>query len=107
MSQSPHFPSASTLSLSADHPSYAPAATLQTSTKLENAQAELRACEAHLTAKEKELEVARVTAIRDGLRIRCDALIECGQVWVDMGRDALRTSEDLQVGSGMCTYHSW
>ncbi|KAJ3793561.1 hypothetical protein GGU11DRAFT_818607 [Lentinula aff. detonsa] len=46
--------------------------------KLQTAQAELQACEAHLAKKELELDGKRSSAIRDGLRIRFRALGQCG-----------------------------
>lgn len=100
MSQHQHFASSSSLSLSVDHPTYAPNASLPTSNKLAAAQTELQACEAHLAAKERELELIRVTTIRDGLRIRCSALVECGRVWLEMGKEGLHALEGLQVGEG-------
>ncbi|KAF9449205.1 hypothetical protein P691DRAFT_574737 [Macrolepiota fuliginosa MF-IS2] len=100
ISQHQRFPSSSSLSLSVDHSAYTPSASLPTSSKLANAQTELQACEAHLAVKERELEVARVASIRDGLHIRCDALVECGRDWVEMGKVALRTLEGLQVAEG-------
>ncbi|KAF5350003.1 hypothetical protein D9756_009056 [Leucocoprinus leucothites] len=87
-------PSSSSLSLSLEH-SYAPSTPLPTSSKLAAAQAELQACEVHLAEKERQLEGARITALRDGLRIRCSALIECGMSWAEMGRDALHATESL------------
>lgn len=106
ISHPPRFASESSLSLSIDHSSYSPS-SLQTSTKLENAQAELRACETHLTVKEAELEVARVIAIRDGLRIRCDAFIDCGRAWVDMGQKGIRISADLQIDRRTPALYIW
>ncbi|KXN91531.1 hypothetical protein AN958_00553 [Leucoagaricus sp. SymC.cos] len=92
-------PSTSSLSLSLEN-SYAPSSSLPISNKLAAARAELQACEAHLANKERELEGARITAIRDGLRIRCNALTECGRTWVEMGGQALQTAENLQVKEG-------
>ncbi|KIK95392.1 hypothetical protein PAXRUDRAFT_25520 [Paxillus rubicundulus Ve08.2h10] len=65
-----------------------------TNTKLAQAQAELQACEAHLAAKEQALEARRISIARDGLGARCRALIDCGWVWGEMGKEGLRT---LQV----------
>ncbi|KAF8838535.1 hypothetical protein BDN67DRAFT_75841 [Paxillus ammoniavirescens] len=62
-----------------------------TNTKLGQAQAELQACEAHLAAKEQELEARRISIARDGLGARCRALIDCGWVWGEMGKEGLRT----------------
>ena len=73
---------------------------LPASHKLATAQAELQACESHLSKKEKELQVARTIALRDGLSIRCNALMECGMAWVDAGKDALHATESLLIDSG-------
>ncbi len=93
----------STLSLSADHSTstYTPSVPLVTSTKLAAAQAELQACEAQLAAKERELEKSRITAIRDGLRIRCSGLVQCGRTWVATGKDASNVLESLHLDEGM------
>ncbi|KAF9222111.1 hypothetical protein BS17DRAFT_756261 [Gyrodon lividus] len=69
-----------------------------TNTKLGQAQTELQACEAHLAAKEQELEARRISVVRDGLGARCRALIDCGWVWGEMGKEGLRT---LQAFSGV------
>lgn len=61
--------------------------------KLGHAQAELQACEAHLVLKEQELERVRVKAVIGGLRRRCTALVECGWIWGEKGKEALRTLE--------------
>lgn len=63
--------------------------------KLGAAQAELQACEAHLAAKEKELDELRVTAIRRGLEARCKAMVECGWNWGEMGKEGLRALEGI------------
>ncbi|THU96049.1 hypothetical protein K435DRAFT_665193 [Dendrothele bispora CBS 962.96] len=55
--------------------------------KLQAAQAELQACEAHLAIKEAELERLRVGAVTDGLRVRFRALAECGARWVEVGKE--------------------
>jgi len=73
---------------------------LPASYKLATAQAELQACESHLAKKEKELQVARTIALRDGLSIRCNALVECGMAWADAGKDALHAAESLLIDSG-------
>jgi len=73
---------------------------LPASAKLAAAQAELQACESHLAKKEKELQVARTTALRDGLCIRCNALVECGIAWAEAGKDALHVTESLLIASG-------
>ncbi|KAG5643468.1 hypothetical protein DXG03_000900 [Asterophora parasitica] len=68
---------------------------LPTSAKLSAAQAELQACEAHLATKERELAVGRTNALREGLSLRCRALVECGWVWGEMGKEALRVLDGL------------
>ncbi|KAH7918637.1 hypothetical protein BV22DRAFT_980218, partial [Leucogyrophana mollusca] len=76
-------------------------------TKLAQAQAELQACEAHLAAKEQELDRARTATARDGLAARCRALIDCGWVWREMGKDGLRTLGVLSttLGNGSTNGH--
>lgn len=69
---------------------------VQTSTKLATAQSELQACEAHLAAKERELDVMRNVAIKSGLSARCKALVECGWSWGEMGKEGLRALESLE-----------
>ncbi|KAK0200143.1 hypothetical protein DFS33DRAFT_1456473 [Desarmillaria ectypa] len=69
--------SSSTLSLKSDESS---------NKKLQNAQAELQACEAHLAMKEKELDVRRFGAVRDGLIVRSKALTDCGWRWIEVGK---------------------
>ena len=66
------------------------------SSKLGAAQAELQACEAHLAAKEKELDDLRVSAIRRGLEVRCKAMVECGWNWGEMGKEGLRALEGIE-----------
>ncbi|KAK7047813.1 hypothetical protein VNI00_006141 [Paramarasmius palmivorus] len=90
------YQSSSTLSLksSEDHPSttygsspsFFSGAT-NVNKKLQSAQAELQACEAHLALKEKELEVKRTTAVREGLRVRFRALADCGWRWTQVGKE--------------------
>ncbi|KAH7886486.1 hypothetical protein F5I97DRAFT_1829119 [Phlebopus sp. FC_14] len=67
--------------------------------KLAHAQAELQACEAHLAAKEQELELGRLSVARDGLGARCRALIDCGWVWGEMGKEGLRALQALRADS--------
>jgi len=69
------------------------------SSKLSAAQAELQACEAHLAAKEKDLDERRITAVRRGLEARCKAMVECGWNWGEMGKEGLRALEEID-GSG-------
>jgi hypothetical protein len=69
------------------------------SSKLSAAQAELQACEAHLAAKEKDLDERRITAVRRGLETRCKAMVECGWNWGEMGKEGLRALEEID-GSG-------
>lgn len=63
--------------------------------KITAAQAELQACESHLAENERDLEKHRIHAIRQGLKLRCEALVHCGWVWGEMGRRALSMLEDL------------
>ncbi|PBK68070.1 hypothetical protein ARMSODRAFT_937533 [Armillaria solidipes] len=85
-------PTSSTLSLKSDESpsmSYTSSPTflsLGANKKLQNAQAELQACEAHLAMKEKELDVKRFGAVRDGLAVRSKALTDCGWRWVEIGK---------------------
>ncbi|KAG6864355.1 hypothetical protein C0991_010253, partial [Blastosporella zonata] len=69
--------------------------------KLTHAQAELQACEATLAQKKSALQVGRAEALRDGLGLRCRAMVECGWVWGEMGRQALEALDriDLNIGS--------
>ncbi|KAK0481980.1 hypothetical protein EDD18DRAFT_1202270 [Armillaria luteobubalina] len=89
---SPNTTSSSTLSLTSDESpsmSYTSSPTflsLGANKKLQNAQAELQACEAHLAMKEKELDVKRFGAVRDGLAVRSKALTDCGWRWVEIGK---------------------
>ncbi|KAJ8091706.1 hypothetical protein PM082_020941 [Marasmius tenuissimus] len=55
--------------------------------KLQAAQSELQACEAHLAIKEHELDVKRTGAVREGLQTRFHALSECGHRWAQVGKD--------------------
>ncbi len=61
--------------------------------KLSHAQAELQACEAHLALKEQDLERVRVRAVIGGLKRRCKALVECGWIWGEKGKEALHALE--------------
>jgi hypothetical protein len=88
-------------SLTPLNPSNTSAITLTGSSKLNHAQAELQACEAHLAEKEKELEDIREKAIKRGLERRCKALVACGWTWGERGKQALRALEAL--GSNQAT----
>lgn len=66
--------------------------------KLQLAQSELQACEAHLAKKESELDLRRSTAIRDGLRVRFRALAQCGWLWTQVGKEG---EVVLGIESGM------
>ncbi|KDQ12630.1 hypothetical protein BOTBODRAFT_413835 [Botryobasidium botryosum FD-172 SS1] len=72
----------------------------QPETKLSLAQAELQACEAHLAGMESELEVRRRRALRNGLEARCKALVDCGWVWGEKGKDGLRKLHSIGVENG-------
>jgi len=75
-------------------------ASFSSSTKLAAAQSELQACETHLAAKERELAIKRCTALRDGLGARIKALIECGWVWSEVGKEALHVLEEMETEPG-------
>lgn len=79
---------------------------VQLGTKMNSAQAELQACEAHLAAKEKELDILRADTIRNGLQARCQAMVECGWTWGEMGKEALRVLETMDAGNGYGTFNS-
>lgn len=73
------------------------------SSKLNVAQSELQACEAQLANKERELEVLRLGTIRVGLHARCTAMVNCGWLWGEMGKEGLRVLESLDaMTSGHC-----
>ncbi|KAF8907068.1 hypothetical protein CPB84DRAFT_1878705 [Gymnopilus junonius] len=74
-------------------------ASFSSSSKLAAAQSELQACENHLAAKERELAIKRCLTVRDGLGTRIRALIECGWVWGEVGKQALQALEELKVES--------
>ncbi|KAK0184369.1 hypothetical protein F5146DRAFT_1075385 [Armillaria mellea] len=99
----PNTKSSSTLSLKSDESpsmSYTSSPTflsLGANKKLQNAQAELQACEAHLAMKEKELDVKRFGAVRDGLAVRSKALADCGWRWVEIGK---QVDSVLNEGAG-------
>ncbi|KAF8509481.1 hypothetical protein JB92DRAFT_2946120 [Gautieria morchelliformis] len=63
--------------------------------KITVAQTELQACESHLAESERELERHRLLAIGQGLKLRCEALVQCGRVWGEMGRRALSMVDEL------------
>ncbi|KAI0654270.1 hypothetical protein C8Q70DRAFT_528399 [Cubamyces menziesii] len=68
--------------------------------KLSAAQAELQACEAHLAAKEQELNVFRLHTIKSGLQARCKALVDCGWAWGEMGKEGMRALDVLDMANG-------
>ena len=72
--------------------------------KLSAAQAELQACEAHLAAKEQELNVFRLHTIKSGLQARCKALVDCGWAWGEMGKEGIRALDVLDMANGHGTY---
>lgn len=90
-----HHPSASSSSLKSDFSS-----GFNATPKLNTAQAELQACEAHLAEKERELDHMRADALREGLRVRCTAMVECGWAWGEMGKEGLRAVEDIGESQG-------
>ncbi|RDB21683.1 hypothetical protein Hypma_011181 [Hypsizygus marmoreus] len=84
--------SSSSLSL---HSNFSGGSGLPSSAKLSAAQAELQACEAQLAIKERDLALGRNRALREGLSVRCRAMVDCGWVWGEMGKEALRALEGL------------
>jgi hypothetical protein len=68
----------------------APTGPASTNARLAHAQAELQACEAHLVTKERELDARRISIARDGLGARCRALVDCGWVWGELGKQGLK-----------------
>ncbi|KAG6832111.1 hypothetical protein H0H87_002750 [Tephrocybe sp. NHM501043] len=93
-------PAASSVSLSSAFssasPGNIPLPSHHANPKLTNAQAELQACEATLAQKERALVVGRTEALKEGLGIRLRAMVECGWVWGEMGKEALRALEKLE-----------
>ncbi|ESK83648.1 hypothetical protein Moror_2178 [Moniliophthora roreri MCA 2997] len=94
LSQAYHSSSTLSLKSSTEDPSmaYAPSPSFligatNISKKLQSAQAQLQACEAHLALKEKELDVKRTSAVREGLRLRFRALADCGWRWTQVGKE--------------------
>lgn len=71
-----------------------------THSKLNNAQAELQACEAHLANKERELDNLRASTVREGMSVRCKAMVECGWAWGEMGKEGLRALEGIGDTNG-------
>ena len=63
--------------------------------KLAQAQVELQACERQLAEKERDLAVRRISTLREGLGGRCRALIDCGWIWGEMGKQGLRALQSL------------
>ena len=84
-------PSGSSLSI--------PKPEVQVGQKMSAAQAELQACEAHLAAREQELNAFRTNTIRSGLHARCKAMVECGWAWGEMGKEGLRALEGGDMAS--------
>ncbi|KAG6901392.1 hypothetical protein C0995_012542 [Termitomyces sp. Mi166 len=75
-----------------------PISTSAPSSKLSAAQAELQACEVTLAQKERALQLGRIEALKQGLGMRCRALMECGWLWAEAGKEVLRALEVLQNG---------
>jgi hypothetical protein len=78
-----------------------------TSTKLAAAQSELQACETHLASKESELALRRCVVVREGLTTRAKAMLDCSWTWGQLGKDILRSLDDLGIveyGNGMKLY---
>ncbi|KAG6812587.1 hypothetical protein H0H92_002056 [Tricholoma furcatifolium] len=97
-----HSPAASTVSLSSafSSPSALGVAAPAPGSKLSNAQAELQACEATLAARERELYTGRTELLREGLGARCHAMVECGWLWGEVGKKALKALEVLERHQG-------
>ncbi|KAG8898737.1 hypothetical protein FRB99_007193 [Tulasnella sp. 403] len=66
-------------------------------TKLAIAQSELQACEIHLAEKQRELDDVIRSAVLDGLEKRCNALVDCGNVWSAKGREGLAALQGLKT----------
>lgn len=63
--------------------------------KVSASQMELQACESHLATQERELETFRLSALKHGLRLRCQALVQCAWVWGELGRRCLSFLDEL------------
>ncbi|GJJ14169.1 hypothetical protein Clacol_008430 [Clathrus columnatus] len=63
--------------------------------KVSAAQMELQACESHLAAQERELETFRLSALKQALRLRCQALVQCAWTWGELGRRCLSFIDGL------------
>jgi hypothetical protein len=87
----------STSSLSTNKSEFSPKAPIPGSSKQSHAQSELQACEAHLAAKERDLAIRRNAIVKDGLDTRFKAMINCGWAWGEIGKEALRTLEELST----------
>ncbi|KIL63692.1 hypothetical protein M378DRAFT_654257 [Amanita muscaria Koide BX008] len=86
----------STSSLSTNNKSeFSAKAPIPGSSKLSHTQSELQACEAHLAAKERDLAIRRNVIVKEGLDTRFKAMINCGWAWGEIGKEALRTLEEL------------
>ena len=53
----------------------------------------------------------RVSAVRQGLYVRCTAMVECGWTWGEMGKEGLRALEGMdmsnshgELSSALCIY---
>ncbi|KZT38404.1 hypothetical protein SISSUDRAFT_758245 [Sistotremastrum suecicum HHB10207 ss-3] len=63
--------------------------------KLSVAKSELQSCETVLADKEQELEIARISLVREGLHQRCRAMVECGWAWGEMGKEGISALEGM------------
>lgn len=59
----------------------------------------------HLTASlaslaSHELAARRCSAVKEGLSVRCRAMVECGWVWGEMGREPLRVLDAMSFDDG-------
>ena len=57
-------------------------------------------CETHLAAKERESAIKWCTSICAALGARIRALMNCGWVWSEVGKEALRVLEELEPEPG-------
>ncbi|KAF8329801.1 uncharacterized protein EI90DRAFT_3125065 [Cantharellus anzutake] len=73
--------------------------------RLNSAQVELRACEAQLSHKQRELEQLRSLVIRDGLEARCMALIQLGSALSESGGQGIRALRDDYPEAAADGYH--
>ncbi|KAI0061100.1 hypothetical protein BV25DRAFT_1806084 [Artomyces pyxidatus] len=76
------------------------------STKVDEAHAELQSSEADLAAKQRKLDSSRMQALRKGMGERCKGMVACGKTWMEMGQAGLRVIEGIQDTDECKTRHS-